>query len=184
MSSDHRAHLMNDLFDGYNDDIINKRYCNRSFFHFLCDFGDCNVILTSLIATGQKDIVSVLFPDYLTQTRNRYTSNITQFAHHIDIDAMMRYIHENKLYVPGYVYGKDINDVRQDRKGLKTHAMKTRNDVKIPIYDMKSVLTSRVLKDDFDFHTDPFFKALNATGQRNIIVKLCPEYDQRLLFKD
>lgn len=180
MTCAHRDYLMGNLFIGYDDDMINRRYCNRRFvenflYKYIADKYD-NLILKSLIATGQKEIVLKIFPDFIETARLRAIFRISTVVADINVDAMVKHIQDN---LPGYSYR------RRYRIGdAKTHSMTTRNDVKIPIDDMYGVLTSRVLKDNFDVNTDPIFKALSATGHRHIINAIFPECQQRLLFKD
>jgi hypothetical protein len=150
--------------------FANQKFCE----HFLSRYIDDNdsvvdiPIFTSLMATGQRDIVLKIFPDFIATARNVAINRIvkyrTYFADIIDIDSMMNYVKDNDIVVPDY----------DCIKKTKLHPMKTRSDRMCNLRFIMSGLIYNVKKDDFDFNTDPFFKALHETGQHAIVDTIFP----------
>jgi hypothetical protein len=183
MSCADKETILNKIFKGYNmGGAYKTKLCHEIFVeHFLFRYMnpfDCydNIIFKSLVASGQKDVVMRLFPDFIEKSHERALYRIDHLV--FDANKMLKYIEDNNIPIPP--------DVRRV-KPTKTHTMKTRADDKVQVQNnnnvfVKTVLKSRVQRDDFDYNTDPLFKALSKTGYQKILHTIFPECYQSVSF--
>lgn len=125
MESSCKDRFLNDIFQGYkNSKSITYESCNEKFCdNFLIKYFDNdihdNLIFKSLINAGQKDIVLVLFPDFIEKSREITSNRIDTVM--IDAKKIIKYIEVNGLIIPP----SDGNCLN-----TKTHNMQTRRDEK------------------------------------------------------
>jgi len=142
--------MYNLLYSYVNDDVID------------------NITFKGLIATGQRDIVLKIFPDYIDQARKtalgRIYENLKFLEEKVDVPRVLKYINENKLYVAGL-----------DKIQLKTHGMKTRSDERFALTFWSCLVTRIESAEHFDCNTDAFIQALRKTGQSSLVKLVFPE---------
>jgi hypothetical protein len=118
-----------------------------------------NMILKGLMATGQSHFVLKYFPTFIEKARKvtvaRIYVNRKKIIRDIDLNKMITYIKDNVIDAPNYSCIRIGNRDRQENVIL--------------------LLARRVFQENFDYNTDPFFKALMETDQQAIVCMIFPE---------
>lgn len=128
-----------------------------------------DMLFKGLIATGQRDIVLRIFPDYIERSRkkalDRIYENLKFLEDNIDTGILFKYMKVNKICVPEYA---DVNT-------KKTNGMKTRSDVKQSVQFWSFIVARIENAEHFDCNTDALVQALLKTGQSLLVRVIFPE---------
>lgn len=161
--------------------MMTKVFCEKILIKYINDTDDVldNILFHGLIATGQKDIVLKIFPDYLERLRqitlNRIDVHRAFLDRNIDVTRIMTYMKDNNLEIPDF-----HNNPLSYRE--KIHAMQTRADKNKPI-PFWTFLSKRISNAEyFDYNRDIFIQALMETLQKRLVRYIFPHIDLIVTF--